>query len=150
MNTEPCDPREYAIIRGLLLSPEACEWFRAMGIGWEIFTDKRCQVLAAWAMGGCKGTPPKVDAALNQEAEGSWSIAGWMVPDLDDEAGGFKPEWAMRDVQRFTRDLAARWVPQYLRDQAEYVERGHNAVEQIAHAGSHHRKVLDFLIGEAA
>lgn len=145
--TEPCDFREFGIVRGLLLSPEACDWFRAMGIGWEIFLDQRCQVLAAWALGGCKGTPPKVEAALTKQAEASWSIAGWLVPEVDD----FKPEWAMRDVQRYSRELASRWMPAYMHEQAEYITRtGPSGIDTITHAASHHRKVLDFIAGEAA
>lgn len=142
--TEPCDFRELAIIRGLCLNPDACAWFVGMGIGWEIFQHKPCQAIAAWALGGCVGVPPKIQGAFATCKDGSWSLAGWLAPEVAD----FKPEWGMRDVKKYSRELAQRWLPMYLRDQAEYVERSERVNGSLVDMASHHRKVLNFIAGE--
>jgi hypothetical protein len=73
---EPCDPDELRILKGLLSSKAACVWFESMGIGWTIFTDKRCRVLATWALGhDCQERPPLVLEALKHD---DGAMAEWL------------------------------------------------------------------------
>lgn len=76
---EPCDPTELRILRGLLASAAACRWFEDMGVGLAVFTDRRCRVLATWAVQhDCKGKPPLVTEALDQANGNERSMAEWL------------------------------------------------------------------------
>ena len=76
---EPCDPRELRVLRGLLSSRAACRWFEDMGIGWQIFKDRRCRVLATWALQhDCSGRPPLVDEVLKQGGTNERTMGEWL------------------------------------------------------------------------
>lgn len=138
------DYRELAILRGLLLSPPACDWFTGMGVNLDVFIDPNYRLVAAWALEGCRGSPPAVKIALRESSGGLLTIQEYLSESLTT----IRPEWGDRDVVRFTRELAGRWLPRYLEELGKYVKANDGSDHAVQKCTSKYRACMDWLAGE--
>lgn len=90
------------------------------------------------------------DAVVAVRGEAFWVDLGPTVAKQaqDMPSVEWKPEWGLRDVQRYSRELAGRWLPRYLTDLAAYVKAQDGNADRVAKSNGHHRRVLAFIAGE--
>lgn len=113
------DTLDRLLLRAMFRSDDARAWVRTVGIGGDILDDAALVPVFEWLIGEGAGDPGRMPESVRTVVErGDAASLGRYITDTE-----VRPEWAMRDLHRVVRARSMKWLPMFLHEAADFVDK---------------------------